>query len=120
MRSRISWLVVATTSTIVVSFVVPLCLLVRTLAEDRAMSSADQQARNVAILVAAVSGDRQLRDFLAGVSGTSGTSTSVLTARGRQIGGGPPMADDPEVRRAHRDRPRAADGQFRPPRAEAR
>lgn len=100
MRSRISWLVVATTSTIVVSFVVPLCLLVRTLAEDRAMSSADQQARNVAILVAAVSGDRQLRDFLAGVSGTSGTSTSVLTARGRQIGGGPPMADDPEVRRA--------------------
>ena len=52
MRRRISWLVLATTSTIVVSFVVPLCLLVRTLAEDRAMASADQEAGNVAALVA--------------------------------------------------------------------
>ena len=34
------------------SFVIPLCLLVRTLAEDRAMAAADQEARNVAILVA--------------------------------------------------------------------
>ena len=52
MRRRISWLVLATTSTIVVAFVIPLCLLVRTLAEDRAMTAADQEARNVAILVA--------------------------------------------------------------------
>ena len=52
MRRRISWLVLATTSTVVVSFVIPLCLLVRTLAEDRAMAAADQEARNVAILVA--------------------------------------------------------------------
>ena len=34
MRRRISWLVVVTTSTVIVSFVIPLCLLVRTLAED--------------------------------------------------------------------------------------
>ena len=51
MRRRISWLVLATTSVVVVSFVVPLCLLVRTIAQDRAMAAADQEARNVAILV---------------------------------------------------------------------
>ena len=60
MRRRISWLVLATTSTVVVSFVVPLCLLVRTLAEDRAMAAADQEARNVAILVAGLLDARRL------------------------------------------------------------
>ena len=61
MRRRISWLVVVTTSTVVVSFVIPLCLLVRTLAEDRAMAAADQEARSVAILVAGAPDDpRQL------------------------------------------------------------
>ena len=39
MRRRISWLVLATTSAIVMAFVIPLCLLVRTLADDRAMSA---------------------------------------------------------------------------------
>ena len=52
MRRRISWLVITTASAVVVSLVIPLCLLVRTLAEDRATAAADQEARNVAILVA--------------------------------------------------------------------
>ena len=38
MRRRIAWLVLATTSAIVVAFVIPLGLLVRTLAEDRALA----------------------------------------------------------------------------------
>ncbi|MBZ5733445.1 HAMP domain-containing histidine kinase [Nocardioides sp. TRM66260-LWL] len=100
MRTRISWLVVATTSTVVVSFVIPLCLLVRTLAEDRAISSADQQARNAAILLTGVGSDAAVRDLLSGLDAGSGTQTSVLSARGRQLGGGPPMREDPEVRRA--------------------
>ena len=100
MRSRIAWLVVATTSTMVVSFVVPLCLLVRTLAEDRAMSAADQQARNAAILVAGVDSDRAVRDLLDGLDAGTGTRTSVLTVRGTQLGAGPTMEGDPEVARA--------------------
>ena len=56
MRRRISWLVLATTSTVVVSFVIPLCLLVRNLAEERAMAAVDQEARNVAIVVAGLVG----------------------------------------------------------------
>ena len=60
MRSRISWLVLATTSAIVLAFVIPLCLLVRTLAADRAMSAADQAARNVALVVTSVPQGKQL------------------------------------------------------------
>ena len=64
MRRRISWLVLATTSTIVVAFVIPLCLLVRTMAEDRAMTAADQEARNVAILLAGQVDEATLRDVV--------------------------------------------------------
>ncbi|MBS45938.1 MAG: two-component sensor histidine kinase [Nocardioides sp.] len=99
MRRRIAWLVVATTSTVVVSFVIPLCLLVQTLAEDRAMAAADQEARNVAILVSGVTDDDQLASLLAGLGGGEPVTT-VLTPDGLQIGGGPAMADDPDVQRA--------------------
>jgi len=100
MRRRISWLVVVTTSTVVVSFVIPLCLLVRTLAEDRAMAAADQEARSVAILVAGLDGSPQLGSLVARIDRRNAPTTTVLTTDGRQLGSGPPMADDPDVRRA--------------------
>jgi signal transduction histidine kinase len=105
MRSRISWLVIVTTSTVVVSFVIPLCLLVRTLAEDRATAAADQEARNVAILVASLAGDPQLPDLVRDLDGRAvGPRTSVLTSDGRVLGSSTLTADalaaDPEVRRA--------------------
>ena len=100
MRRRISWLVIATTSTIVVSFVIPLCLLVRTLAEDRAMAAADQEARNVAILVAGLHNDPQLDELVAGIDRRATPATQVLTSDGRELGTGPPLKGDPEVRRA--------------------
>lgn len=100
MRSRITWLVVATTSIIVVSFVVPLCLLVRTLAEDRAMAAADQEARNVAIVMSGLGSGPQLGDLLAGLDDGGSPTTAVLTTDGRQVGGGTPMAGDPDVARA--------------------
>ena len=100
MRRRISWLVVATTSTVVVSFVIPLCLLVRTLAEDRAMAAADQEARNVAILVASLHDDPQLPGLIADLDQRGTPSTSVLTADREVIGADTTMRGDPEVRRA--------------------
>jgi signal transduction histidine kinase len=100
MRRRISWLVVATTSTVVVAFVIPLCLLVRTLAEDRAMAAADQEARNVAILVAGLHADPQLEELVEGIDSRGIPSTGVLTSDGRQLGGGTDLGDDPEVLRA--------------------
>ncbi|MEO5851519.1 MAG: HAMP domain-containing sensor histidine kinase [Nocardioides sp.] len=100
MRRRISWLVVATTSTVVVSFVIPLCLLVQTLAADRAMAAADQEARNVAILVAGLHDSPQLAELVAGIDQRGQPATAVLTSDGRQLGSGPRMSDDAEVRRA--------------------
>ena len=100
MRRRISLLVAATTSAVVMSLVVPLCLLVSTLAEDRAMATADQEASNVAILVATVEGDERLADVVSELDDSGGTTTQVLTADGRKLGAGPAMTGDPDVRRA--------------------
>ena len=99
MRRRISWLVLATTSTIVVSFVVPLCLLVRTMAEDRAMAAADQDAGNVAVLVAGQVGDAALADVVDTLNSGGTTRVGVLTADGDVIGDDL-SRQDPEVRQA--------------------
>lgn len=100
MRRRISWLVLATTSAVVVAFVIPLCLLVRTLAQDRALSAADQEGRNVAILVASLPDDEQLAELVSALDARAAPSTGVLTAAGHELGGGGVSADDPEVQRA--------------------
>ncbi len=54
MRRRVTVLVAATTSAVVVAFIVPLCLLVLNLAEDRAVNAAQQEAQTAAILLASV------------------------------------------------------------------
>jgi signal transduction histidine kinase len=51
MRLRVVLLVVATSSLVLVSFLVPLALVLRTFAADRAMSTATIQAQNLASLV---------------------------------------------------------------------
>lgn len=101
MRRRISWLVVATTSTVVVSFVIPLCLLVRNLAEERAMAAADQEARNVAMVMAGRHADPDdLAADVASLDARGAPSTGVLTADGEVLGEDPDLASDPEVQRA--------------------
>jgi signal transduction histidine kinase len=100
MRSRISWLVLATTSAIVMAFVIPLCLLVRTLAEDRAMSAADQAARNVALVVTGLHGGEQLDGYLSDLNGSIVPQVAVLTADGRTLGTTGDLRQDPDVRRA--------------------
>ena len=99
MRSRISWLVLATTSAVVMAFVIPLCLLVQTLAADRAMSAADQAARNVAL---AMAGDSrtQLEGYLGDLNRSIVPQVSVLTESGRSLGTSEDLRQDPEVQRA--------------------
>jgi signal transduction histidine kinase len=100
MRSRISWLVLATTSAVVMAFVIPLCLLVRTLAADRAMSAADQAARNVALVVTGLHGGSRLDGYLSDVNGSSVPQVAVLTANGHSLGTTQDLRRDPDVRRA--------------------
>jgi signal transduction histidine kinase len=96
MRARISWLVLATTSAVVVAFVIPLCLLVRTLAADRAMSAADQAARNVALVVSTDSAP-QIDGYLEDLNGSIVPRVAVLTPRGRSLGTTDDLRQDPDV-----------------------
>ncbi|HEX3221230.1 MAG TPA: HAMP domain-containing sensor histidine kinase [Nocardioides sp.] len=100
MRGRISWLVLATTSAVVVAFVIPLCLLVRTLAADRAMSAADQAARNVALVVSTTERTAELDAYLSELNRSSVPQVAVLTARGRSLGTTTDLRQDPDVRQA--------------------
>ena len=101
MRKRISWLVAATVSAVVLAFVIPLCLLARTLAGDRARADGDDEARAVAVLVARERG-AALRDAVAQTDQRSPALTSVVLPDGRRLGSSQPglAADDADLVRA--------------------
>jgi signal transduction histidine kinase len=86
MRRQISWLVAATTSAVVLAFLVPLALLVRTLAVDRALAGANQEAQQVSALVAGVDEAKQLAELVALVDQGSALSTSVWLPDGTMVG----------------------------------
>lgn len=90
MRRRISLLVAATTSAVILAFLIPLGLLVRTLSEDRAVAGASQEAQGVATIVAGVSDVGQLTDLVGLIDQRSGRATSVLLPDGTLIGTAPP------------------------------
>ena len=101
MRRRLALLVLATTSAVVLAFVIPLCLLVRSMAEERAMANANQEARNVSILVSGLSDDERLEPLVDAVDERSPARTSVLTSDGRVLGApAPRMTQDPAVEQA--------------------
>lgn len=100
MRRRIGLLVAATTSAVVLAFVIPLCLLVRNMAEDRALADADQEARNVAILVSSLHDDPTLGDVIGAVDQRSPATTTVVLADGTALGSGRVRAGDADVVRA--------------------
>ncbi|MEZ5194380.1 MAG: HAMP domain-containing protein, partial [Nocardioides sp.] len=102
MRRRISWLVALTTSTVVVSFVIPLCLLVRSMVEERARAGADQEARNIAILVARLHSSPEMASVIAEQDQGVEASTAVITTDKTVLGGPQTLAKDPEIRLAIR------------------
>ena len=100
MRRRISWLVAATTSAIVLAFVIPLCLLVRTLAEDRALADGSEEARSVAVLVSGLEDDPSLDELVAQTDARYAADTSVLLTDGSVLGTDEDLAADPLVQEA--------------------
>jgi signal transduction histidine kinase len=102
--ARIAWLVAATSSAVVLAFVLPLCLLVRELAQDRAMASAEQEARNVAVLVSGLHDDPSLPTLVDDVDERSPATTGVLTPDGSSLGtASDELSADPAVQRAARE-----------------
>lgn len=100
MRRHIGLVVAATTSAIVFAFVIPLCLLVRNMAHDRATADADQEARNIAILISSLHSDPTLPDVVAAVDQRSSALTTVILPQGTTMGSGSVSAHDPDVIRA--------------------
>jgi len=101
MRRRIGWLVAGTTSAVILGFIVPLCLLVQTLAHERAVSSAHDDADDVALVVSGLHGDPGLADVVQTATASTSADTSVVTPRGKVLGAQvPDLATDPYVVRA--------------------
>ena len=101
MRRRIVALVVATTSLVLVSFLVPFALVLRTLAADHATSNAIVQAQSVAPLLTAMRGS-DLRLAVAEVNANSSAPVTVFLPDGTEVG--VPTARSAGVQLALRDK----------------
>lgn len=101
MRQRISWLVAATTSAVVLAFVVPLCLLVQSMAADRALATGNDEARSAAILVSGLHDSPELAQLVEQVDQRSDARTTVVTPDDVVLGDpAPGFTDDDDLQRA--------------------
>lgn len=101
MRRQVSLLVAVVSTAIVVAFVIPLLGLVATLAADRGLAAASQQAASVAVLVSSLQGDPRLEALAQPSLSGSTIPTSVVLADQRVIGAPWPDANqDPDYQRA--------------------
>jgi signal transduction histidine kinase len=105
-RRRVTWLVAAITSAVVVAFLVPMALLLRTLAEDRAIAAATTRSQTL-LAAAGAAAARSRQDAVAGeVSGLVGdqpvgrVTLYVCSGSSRTAAG--PDVDDPAVTQACR------------------
>ncbi|HET9945953.1 MAG TPA: HAMP domain-containing sensor histidine kinase [Actinomycetes bacterium] len=85
MRRRVLLLVGATTSLVLVAFLVPLAVLVRTVAADRAVQAATSQAQVLSSLVATADPE-SLALSVQQVDATSASELTVFLPDGRQLG----------------------------------
>jgi len=86
MRRQLAVLVASTTTIVVIAFMVPLALLVRNLAHDRAVQAATQDAQNVALLVSVTNNQAQLDTAVQLVNQQSSRQTTVFMSDGSQVG----------------------------------
>jgi signal transduction histidine kinase len=107
MRRRLVLAATAITITVILSFAIPLGLLVRRVANDRALQAADRSARALVPVLASVDDPQTLDRVVQGVSTSSPGSVSVVEANGRVIGPATPV--DASVALARRGRSFTAD-----------
>lgn len=98
MRRRVVLLVAATSSAIVLAFVVPLALLLRSVAEDRAVTAATQEAQSLAVVAAAVSDPAEVARLVSLVDDRSPRLTTVVLPDGTVVG--EPVDGDADLERA--------------------
>lgn len=86
MRRQLAVLVASTTSVIVIAFLIPLALLVRELAEDRAVAAATQEAQNASLLVGVLGPGPDLERAVGLVNQQSPWRTTVFLLDGTDVG----------------------------------
>ena len=91
MRLRVGLLVVATTSLVLVSFLIPLALVLRTLAADRAVSAATVAAQSMAPLITTLP-PGSLRLTVDQVNAESTTRLTVFLPSGTELGQPAPVS----------------------------
>jgi signal transduction histidine kinase len=101
MRLRVILLVVATSSLVLISFLVPLALVLRTLAADRAVSAATVKAQSLAPLVTTLEAG-SLRLTVDEVNAGTSTPVTVFLPSAAELGQPSPVS--PAVRLARRGR----------------
>jgi signal transduction histidine kinase len=104
-RRRLSFLVAATTSAVVLAFLVPLALLLRTLAEEQVLAGSTERALTVlSIADASAPEDLELKitTYLDRTEQPVGTATSLFLPSGQVLGR--QVQDDPGVTRAREQR----------------
>lgn len=85
MRRSLRLLVAATTSAVALSLLIPLSLLVRTLAEDRAIQAANDAARTFAAVVATLPGDAGEGEVVSALEQASPLLVTVRLPDGRVV-----------------------------------
>src|SRR5271169_85761 len=98
---RISLLVVAASSLVLVSFLIPLALVLRTLAADRAISAATAEAQSMAPLVTTVE-TSSLRLTVDQVNAETDTPVTIFLPSGTELGQPAPLS--PAIRLARNGR----------------
>jgi signal transduction histidine kinase len=93
-RKRVGLLVAATTSLVVIAFLVPLAVLIRDLAVDRAIRAGMQEAQSTAVVVAIVPDRGELRDVIEGLANRSVRRTVVVLPDGTRYGNAPYTAEE--------------------------
>ena len=86
MRRRLILMAAATTSMVVIAFVIPLGLAVQTIATNEALNEADTEARSLAPVVATVHDPQVLADVVRSASATSIGPLTVFMPDGRVLG----------------------------------
>ncbi len=93
MARRIAWLVAATTSAVVVAFIVPLCFLYANIAEDKATTGVQVQAQSVATIVATVADTAVIASTVSEES-SRGPRVVVVEPDGQLLGPQEPLSAD--------------------------
>jgi signal transduction histidine kinase len=102
MRRRLAVMAAAVTAMVAVAFVVPLCLQVRSIARDRAMSAAILEGQSIASVIAVADDTVTIEQVVTAANGASARRVSVFTPEGDVIGAPARAGDDVEDARAGR------------------